>query len=101
MVIHKFKIGGEKGLTFYMLSDTRSRPAGTNSTMGTPEWMGASSEGPANNLAARLSGLKEFSKEEKSTKEEPEAEPAPETPPETEKKSLASIADFVRGIVQE
>lgn len=58
MVIHKFTAGG---ITFYMLSEKRGRPAGLNSTLGIPDWLGSSQ---STNLAERLADTK-FSKDVK------------------------------------
>ena len=72
MVIHKFRAGGN---TFYMLSEKHSRPAGTNSSLGTPEWVGSSSAGQAGNIAKRLAEIS-FSKDvTEETPKEPEQKP--------------------------
>jgi len=83
MVIHKLTAGEN---TFYMLSEKRGRPAGLNSTLGIPEWLGSSQ---STNLAERLSDVK-FSKDVK--------EEAP--PPDENTDKTSSLSGHIRVIAR-
>lgn len=95
MYIHKFKAGGNM---LYLINDKPGRPAGMNTALGTPEWLGAAGSGKAGNIPEHLSEI-EFRRD---VKEEEPKEVVEETTTEVNKtdKTARTVPGHLRVIAR-